>query len=65
MMLRCMGKQDGVEEPRDELAADPRECWFELPPLDGSPFADAREKARAILRVVEQAERERASGADR
>jgi hypothetical protein len=59
-----MGKPDGVEEPREELAADPRECRFELPPLDGSPFADAQEKARAVLRVVEQAEHERASASE-
>ena len=56
-----MGMQDGVEEQPEEIAADPRECRFELPPLDGSPFADAQEKARAVRRVVEQAERERAS----
>ena len=56
-----MGTKDGVEEPPEELGADPRECRYELPPIDGSPFADAREKAKAVLRVVEQAERERAS----
>ena len=59
-MLRRMGKQDGVEEHPEEIAADPRECRFELPPLDGSPFTDAQEKARAVRRVVEQAEHERA-----
>ena len=56
-----MGEQDGVEEQPEEIAADPRECPFELPPLDGSPFTDAQEKARAVRRVIEQAERERAS----
>ena len=56
-----MGKQDGVEEQPEEIVADPRECRFELPPLDGSPFTDAQEKARAVRRVIEQAERERAS----
>ena len=60
-MLRIMGKQDGVEEQPEEIVADPRECRFELPPLDGSPFTDAQEKARAVRRVIEQAERERAS----
>ena len=54
-----MGKQDGVEEQPEEIVADPRECRFELPPLDGSPFTDAQEKARAVRRVIEQAERER------
>ena len=61
MMLRRMGKQDGVEDQPDEIVADPRECRYELPPLDGSPFTDAREKALAVRRVVEQAERERGS----
>ena len=56
-----MGKQDGVEEQPEEIVADPRECRFELPPLDGSPFTDAQEKARAVRRVIEQAERERGS----
>jgi hypothetical protein len=43
------------------LERDPRECAYELPPLVGRPFADAGEKARAVLRVIEQAERERAA----
>ena len=60
-MLWRMGKQEGVEEQPEEIVADPRECRFELPPLDGSPFADAQEKERAVRRVIEQAERERAS----
>ena len=61
MMLRRMGKTDGVEEQPEEIVADPRECRYELPPLDGSPFVSMREKAQAVRRVVEQAERERAS----
>jgi hypothetical protein len=60
-MLRRMGKQDRGEEQPEEIEPDPRECRFELPPLDGSPFTDAQDKARAVLRVIEQAERERAS----
>ena len=56
-----MGMQDGVEEQPEEIAADPRECRFELPPLDGSPFATPRQKRWRCDRVVEQAERERAS----
>ena len=55
-----MGEQEGVDE-EPEIVADPRECRFELPPLDGSPFTDAHEKVRAVRRVIEQAERERAS----
>jgi hypothetical protein len=45
----------------EELERDPRECAYELPPLVSRPFADAGEKARAVLRVIEQAERERAA----
>jgi len=44
-----------------EIEPDPRESPFELPPVDGLPFANDAEKARAISRVIEQAERERAS----
>ena len=44
-----------------EIEPDPRESPFELPPVDGLPFADDAEKARAIRRVIEQAEYERAS----
>jgi hypothetical protein len=57
-----MGKQDRIEEQPEEIAADPRECQYELPPLDGSPFSDAQAKARAVRRLVEQAEHERESG---
>ena len=49
------------EELRAELAPDPRESPFELPPIDGAPFADDNAKAQAICRIVEQAEHERAS----
>ena len=50
-----------AEEQADEIQADPRESPFELPPIDGQPFADDTEKAQAVRRVVEQAEWERAS----
>ena len=43
----------------EEIESDPRESAFVLPPLDGRPFADEQAKARAVLRVIEQAERER------
>lgn len=52
-----------VEEPHEEIVADPRECLFELPPLERTPFADSAEKALAVRRVIEQAERERAAAA--
>ena len=50
-----------TEGQPEEIEPDPRESAFVLPPLDGRPFADAQDKARAVLRVIEQAERERAS----
>lgn len=53
-----------TDERPEEIEPDPRESPFELPPIDGAPFADATEKAQAILRVVEQAERERTLAAD-
>jgi hypothetical protein len=49
------------EEEHLEIDADPRESPFELPPIDCLPFAGDAEKAQAIRRIVEQAERERAS----
>lgn len=51
----------GVEGQADEVEPDPRESPFELPPIEGRPFSDDTEKQRAVLRVIEQAERERAS----
>ncbi len=50
-----------AENPPDEIEPDPRESPFELPPIDGRPFADGSEKERAIRRVIEQAERERST----
>ena len=64
-MLRRWGNDVAVEEPQEEIAADPRESKFELPPIDHAPFADDAAKALAIRRVIEQAERERAAAAAR
>ena len=64
-MLRGWGKNVAVEEPHEEIAADPRESRFELPPIEHAPFATDAEKARAVRRVIEQAERERAAAAAR
>ena len=47
------------EERQVEFELDPRESAYVLPPVDRRPFADAREKSRAIRRMIEQAERER------
>jgi hypothetical protein len=48
------------EQPLDR-APDPRESAYVLPPLEGRPFADDHEKVQAVLRVIEQAERERSA----
>jgi hypothetical protein len=52
------------EGPSDEIGPDPRESTFVLPPFDCGPLADDEEKARAVRRVIEQAERERSSSQD-
>ena len=62
-----------VEEPQEEtgtdaleeIAVDPRESKFELPPIEHAPFSNNAEKSMAIRRVIEQAERERAAAAAR
>ncbi len=36
-----------------------RESPFVLPPVEGAPFANSEERAQAIRRMLEQAERER------
>jgi hypothetical protein len=62
-MVREWGCRVGPDERPDELEPDPRESPYELPPVEGRPFANESERARAICRMIEQAERERASGA--
>jgi len=51
----------GDDERQERFDPDPRESPFELQPIEGAPFADANERARAICRIVEQAEQERAA----
>ncbi|MCY7302380.1 MAG: hypothetical protein LH654_04965 [Thermoleophilia bacterium] len=58
-----MGDEVAAEGPHEEITADPRESKFELPPIDHAPFADDAERKLAVLRVIEQAERERARAA--
>jgi len=59
-----MGEDVAAGEPHEENMVDPRECPFELPPLERTPNADATEKALALRRVIAQAERERAARGD-
>jgi len=60
-MLRAWGSNVAVEEPHDEIAADPRESRYELPPIERAPLASEAEKALAVRRVIAQAELERAA----
>ena len=64
-MLCAWGNSVAAEGPHEEIAADPRESKFELPPIELGPSAERAEKALAVRRVIEQAERERAAAADR
>ena len=50
------------QEELDADAFDVRDLHFVLPPLERRPFADKAEKARAVLHMIRQAERERAAG---
>ena len=60
-MLRRWRRDLTPDEQHLEIEPDPCESPFELPPVDGLPFASDAEKSRAIRRVIEQAEYERAS----
>ena len=60
-MLQGWRRGMAPDDEHAEIDADPRESPFELPPIDCLPFADDAEKAQAIRRIIEQAERERAS----
>jgi len=62
-----MGEDLPPGERHEELDADlfdVRDLRFVLPPLERRPFADKQERTRAILRLIRQAERERAAGGD-
>jgi hypothetical protein len=50
----------GETPPREP---DPDSSPFERPPIAGIPFGKNSEEARAIRRVIEQADRERAAAA--
>ena len=58
-----MGEDVVAGGQREEIAADPRESKFELPPIEHAPHATEAEKSQALRRVIEQAERERAAAA--
>ena len=63
-----MGEDVPPGERQEELDADAfdvRDLHFVLPPLERRPFADKAEKARAVLHMIRQAERERARRAGR
>jgi hypothetical protein len=50
-----------IDDQSRDPQLDPDESPFELPPIEGLPFADDSEEAKAIRRVIEQANRERDS----
>ena len=64
-MLCAMGEEGAAWGSHEEIAADPRESEFELPPIEHAPFATDAEKKLAVRRVIEQAEQERAAAAAR
>jgi hypothetical protein len=60
-----MGEDLPPGERPEELDADlfdVRDLRFVLPPLERRPFACKEEKAKAILRMIRQAEGERSAG---
>jgi hypothetical protein len=60
-MLTGMGERVPPEEERqEEIEQDAGLSPFVLPPLVRAPLAGRDAKVRALLRVIEQAERERA-----
>ena len=52
-----------IEEELRRHGIDPDSSPFEAPGVEGIPFAKDSEEARAIRRILEQAEREKASRA--
>ena len=56
-----MGEEVPSGKRPGEIEHDVRESPFVLPPVEGAPFPDARAKTNAVLRIIEQSERERAS----
>lgn len=55
-------KNVGETPPREP---DPDASPFEVPAVEGIPFGKDSEEARAIRRIIEQADRERAVAASR
>ncbi len=51
----------GRHEEDTVATVDPDESPFELPPIEGLPFDDDSEEARAIDRVISEAEEQRAA----
>jgi hypothetical protein len=53
-----------ASEPDQAREPDPDESPFAVPAVEGIPFGKDSEEARAIRRVIEDAEAERAAKAD-
>jgi hypothetical protein len=54
---------DRHDSARPAAEHDQRETPFELPPIEGMPFPSDSEEARAIRRLIEEAEREHTKSA--
>jgi hypothetical protein len=48
---------------RDAPPVDPDASPFELPPIEGLPYEKGSDEDRAVQRVIEEADRERAAAA--
>lgn len=62
-----MWKGENVASRQDDesvVTVDPDESPFERPPIEGLPFDDDSEEARAIARVIKEAEEHRAVSHD-
>lgn len=55
----------GRREDEALAAVDPDESPFELPAIEGLPFDDDSEEARAIERVLEEARQQRSAASAR
>jgi len=58
------GTMAGRHDEEVVATVDPDESPFELPAIEGLPFDDDSEEARAIERVIEEAEQQRAASSE-
>jgi hypothetical protein len=63
-MIRQVRRPEMASEPERAREPDPKESPFAVPAVEGIPFGKDSEEARAIRRVIEDSEAERADNAD-